>query len=104
MSVPGMKPHIYKGVYEGLGTLSKKYPLFLLGNCEKGGVVELHDAHWNDLQYPLYIGDGDTDSDSKVSSDVDEPFVFVTYGFGKTNKYTYTFDLFPQLVDFFLDI
>lgn len=128
--VPVMKPHIYEGVYEGLEKLSKKYPLFLLSNCEKGGLVNFMKhtgtAHLftdymehgenlkpksfnmkllkerNNLQFPLYIGD--TDSDSKASSEADVPFVFVTYGFGKTDKYTYTFDSFPQLVEFFLNI
>ena len=128
--VPGMKPHIYESVYEGLEKLSEKYPLFLLSNCEKGGLVNFMrhtgTAHLftdymehgenlkpksfnmkllkerNNLQNPLYIGD--TDSDSKASAEAGVPFVFVTYGFGKTDRYAYTFDSFPQLVDFFLEI
>lgn len=128
--VPDMKPRIYEGVQEGLEKLSEKYPLFLLSNCEKGGLVNFMrhtgTAHLfidymehgenlksksfnmkllkerNNLQNPLYIGD--TDSDSKASTEAGVPFVFVTYGFGKTDKYMYTFDSFPQLVDFFLNL
>ena len=55
-----------------------------------------------DNNYSMYIGD--SDSDSKASSDAGVPFVFVTYGFGKTDKYTYTFDSFLQLGKFFLNI
>lgn len=128
--VPGMKPRIYEGVQEGLEKLSEKYPLFLLSNCEKGGLVNFMThtgtAHlftgymehgenlkpkWfnlkllkgrHNLQSPLYIGD--TDSDSKASAEAGVPFVFVSYGFGKTDNYAYTFDSFPRLVDFFLNI
>ena len=128
--VPGMKPHIYESVYEGLEKLSEKYPLFLLSNCEKGGLVNFMrhtgTAHLftdymehgenlkpksfnmkllkerNNLQNPLFIGD--PDSDSNASAEAGVPFVFVTYGSGKTDRYAYTFDSFPQLVDFFLEV
>ena len=128
--VPNMKPHIYDGVYEGLEKLSEKYPLFLLSNCEEGGLVNFmkhtgtthlftdHMEHGqnlkpksfnmkllkerNNLQYPVYIGD--TDSDSKASSDANVPFIFVSYGFGQTGNYALKFDSFPQVVDYFLNL
>ena len=107
--LPIMKPKIYQGVYEGLEKLSEKYPLFLLSNCEEGGLVNFmkhtgtthlftdHMEHGqnlkpksfnmkllkerNNLQETVYIGD--TDSDSKAAADAGVPFVFMTYGFGK---------------------
>lgn len=128
--VSDMKPHIYEGVYAGLEKLSSRYPLFLLSNCEKGGLVNFMKhtgtAHLftdflehgenlkpksynmrllkerNQLQAPFYIGD--TDSDSKASAEAGLPFVFVTYGFGKTENFICSFDSFPQLVDYFLHI
>ena len=128
--VPHMKPHIYEGVYEGLEKLSEKYPLFLLSNCEEGGLVNFmkhtgtthlftdymeHGQNLkpksfnmkllkerNNLQHPVYIGD--TDSDSKASADAGIPFIFMSYGFGRTDNYAFKFDSFPQLVDYFLNI
>lgn len=128
--IPNMKPYIYEGVYEGLERLSEKYPLFLLSNCEEGGLVNFmkhtgtthlfidymeHGQNLkpksfnmtllkerNSLQHPVYIGD--TDSDSKASSDAGVPFVFVSYGFGQTINYALKFDSFPQVVDYLLNL
>ncbi len=128
--VPNMKPHIYEGVYEGLERLSKKYLLFLLSNCEEGGLVNFmkhtgtthlftdymeHGQNLkpksfnmkllkerNNLQNPVYIGD--TDSDSKASADAGVPFVFMTYGFGNTDNYALKFDTFSALVDYYMNL
>lgn len=128
--VPDMKPRIYEGVYEGLEKLSKKYPLFLLSNCEEGGLVNFMNytrtthlitdymehgqnlqpksvnmrllKERNNLSHPVYIGD--TDSDSKASADAGVPFVFMTYGFGNTENYALKFDSFPELTDYFLNL
>ncbi|MDO5665754.1 MAG: HAD family hydrolase [Bacteroidia bacterium] len=128
--VPDMQPRIYDGVVEGLKKLSKKYPLFLLSNCEEGGLVNFmnhtktthlitdymeHGQNMkpksfnmkllkerNNLKYPVYIGD--TDSDSKASFEAGLPFVFVSYGFGKTDNYAFKFDSFSQIVEYFLNL
>lgn len=128
--VPRMKPTIYEGVYEGLEKLSHKYPLFLLSNCEEGGLVNFmkhtNTTHLfndymehgqnlqpksfnmkllkerNGLQTPVYIGD--TDSDSKASAQAGVPFVFMAYGFGNTNNYALRFDTFPALVDYYMNL
>lgn len=127
--LPVMKPIIYDGVLEGLERLSRRYPLFLLSNCEKGGLVNfmnhtktrhlfmdymehgmnLQPKHHNlkllieknKLKAPVYVGD--TDSDSNQSAMANVPFVFVTYGFGTTKNYTKQFDSFTQLVNYYLN-
>ncbi|MDD2313498.1 MAG: HAD hydrolase-like protein [Proteiniphilum sp.] len=128
--VPEMKPVIFDGVLEGLERLSGRYKLFLLSNCEEGGLVNFmkhtqtshliadymehgmnlmpkHEnmkimIHNNGLQRPVYIGD--TDSDSKQSALAHVPFVFVTYGFGVTKDYVLKFDSFTELVNYYLNL
>ena len=128
--VPEMKADIYPGVQEGLARLKEKYPLFLLSNCEKDGLVNFmnysktHElivdymehgqnlmpkchniqllAQKHGLKSPMYVGD--TDSDSKEAQTAGVPFVFVTYGFGKTDNYQLKFDSFPELVDYFMNL
>lgn len=129
-TLPTMNPTIYDGVHEGLEQLSKKYKLFMLSNCEEGGLVNfmkhtgtghlfidymehgmnlmpkshnlqlLIDKH--QLQSPVYIGD--TDSDATQSALACVPFVFVSYGFGQTTNYALKFDSFPELAHHFLTI
>lgn len=128
--VPEMKPVIYDGVLEGLERLSGRYKLFLLSNCEEGGLVNFmkhtqtghlitdymehgmnllpkHEnlqimINNNGLQRPVYIGD--TDSDSKQSALAHVPFVFVTYGFGVTADYVLKFNNFTELVNYYLNL
>lgn len=128
--VPDMKPYVFEGVHEGLERLSGKYKLYLLSNCEEGGLVHFMNhtktghlfidymehgqnlqpksfnmkllAERNRLQYPVYIGD--TDSDGKASATAGVPFVYMTYGFGKTDVYALKFDSFPELTDYFLNL
>jgi len=125
-----MNPVIYEGVLTGLERLSEKYPLFLLSNCEEGGLLNfmrhtkttplfldymehgmnLQPKHHNlqlliekhGLKAPLYIGD--TDSDSKQSELAGVPFVFVSYGFGETDSYSLKFDSFTALTTYFLHL
>ena len=124
-----MNPVIYEGVHEGLKQLSEKYPLFLLSNCEEGGLVNfmhhtrttsffvdymehgmnLKPKHHNlqllmekhGLKAPVYIGD--TESDSAQSMMAGVPFVFVSYGFGATENYSLKFDSFNALTAYFLN-
>lgn len=128
--VPVMEPLVYDGVLEGLEQLSKEYKLFLLSNCEKDGLVNfmnhtntghlitdymehgmnLKPKHHNmqllvdkhDLKSPVYVGD--TDSDSVESSKAGVPFVYMTYGFGKTDNYSIKFDTFNELVEYYYNL
>ncbi len=128
--VPTMQPIIYPGVYEGLERLHTKYKLLLLSNCEEGGLVNFMNhtktTHLfvdymehgqnnmpksfnidllkkrNNLKNPLYIGD--TDGDRHESELAGVPFVFVTYGFGKTDKYDLKFDSFEELTNYFMNL
>jgi phosphoglycolate phosphatase len=51
------------------------------------------------LTNPIYVGD--TDSDEKQSELAKIPFVFVSYGFGNTDKYCLKFDTFTELTEYF---
>jgi len=125
-----MNPLIYEGVLTGLEQLSEKYHLFLLSNCEEGGLVNfmrhtkttslfidymehgmnMKSKHHNlrlliekhGLKSPVYIGD--TDSDSKQSELAEVPFVFMSYGFGETDNYSLMFDSFTALTTYFLNL
>lgn len=127
--LPMMSPIIYDGVVQGLEQLAQKYRLFLLSNCEEGGLVNfmrhtrtthlfldymehgmnLKPKHHNlrllmakhRLESPHYIGD--TDSDSNQSALAGVPFVMVTYGFGTTNRFHLQFDTFPLLVHHYMN-
>lgn len=124
-----MNPFIYEEVQTGLQQLSERYPLFLLSNCEEGGLVNFmrhtkttplfldymehgmnqQPKHHNlrllmekhRLKAPVYIGD--TDSDSYQSMLAGVPFIFVSYGFGVTDNYTLKFDSFTALKSYFLN-
>ena len=53
------------------------------------------------LNAPVYIGDTDSDSDQSMMAGV--PFVYVSYGFGVTDKYSLKFDSFTALTAYFLN-
>ena len=127
--VPEMQPHVFEGVYLGMELLASKYKLLLLSNCEKDGLVHfmkytrtqpfitdymefgqnfrqkdfnmtlLKDR--NALEFPVYIGD--TDSDAQSTKKAGFPFVWVTYGFGQTKDYALKFDSFGELADYFIN-
>lgn len=127
---PTMKPLIYEGVLDGLKILAKKYKLFLLSNCEKDGLVKfmnhtrtnhlitdyiehgmnLKPKHHNiqllinkhGLESPVYVGD--TDSDSFESEKAGIPFIYMTYGFGETDRYSLKFDTFSAFVEHFMKL
>ncbi|MCP9611481.1 HAD family hydrolase [Coprobacter tertius] len=127
---PHMGGILYPYVKEGIRKLSEKYPLMLLSNCEKGGLAifmnftgltsyftdnicygdtnlqksgNMHILQKrNNIEYPVYIGD--TDGDSQQSQIANIPFFFVRYGFGHTEKYTEAFDNFKELTEYFINI
>jgi len=50
----------------------------------------------------MYIGD--TDSDRKQCEMVHVPFVFVSWGFGNSDKYTIKFGKMKDLTDYFMNL
>lgn len=127
---PYIKPRIFEGVNEGLEVLSTKYRLFMLSNCEKGGLVNFMNhtktSHLfedymehgqnlkpkafnlqllkerNNLENPVYVGD--TDSDGKETRKAGILFAFVSYGFGSTDDYDFKFDTFGELTEYFMNL
>ena len=126
--VPTMQTNIYPYVIEGLEQLKTKYKLLLLSNCEEGGLFNFMNhtktTHLfldymehgqnnmpksfnlnllkkrNNLKNPVYIGD--TDGDRRESSLANVPFVFVTYGFGKTAHFNLQFNSFQELTEYYM--
>ena len=100
---------LYPGEEETLAALGKKYPLFVVSNCEKGyieayfqgiGMVKYFTdfesagntglpkseniklvARRNGLKRPVYVGD--TALDRKSAEEAGVPFVHAAYGFGE---------------------
>jgi len=121
---------LYDGVFEGIRQLATKYQLFILSNCGRGiirifidwadiddyitdeiayGVNNMPKAYnlkllsdTHQLKAPVYIGD--TSGDSEQSRLAGVPFVFVSYGFGKTDDYDLKFDDFHSLTAYFMDL
>ena len=121
---------LYEGVLDGLKLLSSKYQLFILSNCGKDiirlfinwadiddyitdeiayGVNNMPKHHnmkllrdTHQLKTPVYIGD--TSGDSEESRKAGIPFVFVSYGFGKTDYYDLKFDDFKSLTAHFMGL
>lgn len=128
--IPTMEPFIYPGVMEGLKQLHTKYKLLLLSNCEEGGLVNLMNhtktthlfldymehgqnnmpknhnlkllKERHNLESPVYIGD--TEGDSSESALAGVPFVFMTYGFGKTENYHLQFNTFEELTEYYMSL
>jgi phosphoglycolate phosphatase len=121
---------MYKGVTDGLKKLAAKYKLFVLSNCAVG-IIPLflnwagindditdtmaygtnhmpknHNMHVlmdkHQLQSPVYIGD--TNGDAEQTRLAGIPFVFVTYGFGKTDDFDIKFDDFESLTQYYLSL
>ena len=122
--------HLYDGVKEGLKQLAKDYKLFIVSNCDEGLIehfmewagiedsitneiahgINLMPKHHNiqlliekyDLKKPVYVGDTAGDSDQSKLAGV--PFVFVSYGFGKTENYSLKFDDFNAFTQYFVSL
>lgn len=121
---------LFDGMTNGIAQLASSYKLFVVSNCPAGIVdillkragIEQHitdvmeygmnqqPKHHNinilkdkyALESPVYVGD--TDGDREQSELAGIPFVFLTCGFGKTEKYAMAFDSFPELSDYFISL
>lgn len=128
--IPEMGGLLYDGVKDGLKLLAEKYQLFILSNCAAGVIRQFIDwagidehikdeiayginfmpkqhnikllVDKYDLKAPVYIGD--TEGDGYQSRLAGIPFVFVSYGFGKTDDYDVKFDDFNALTQYFLNL
>lgn len=111
------------GLKEVLAELKKDYRLYIVSNCQDGYVqvfLEAHDMHQyfdgficagdsgmskgqnnlllireQNLKKPIYVGDTRGDHDSAIEAGI--PFVFCTFGFGKTKDPDYTIDSLREL-------
>ncbi|HEY5038341.1 MAG TPA: HAD-IA family hydrolase, partial [bacterium] len=109
--------------------LARRYPLFIVSNCQAGYIETFIDwtgfnllfkdfECWgntgksktdnlrslvlrNGLQKPLMVGDAE--GDQKAAKDCGIPFAFVQYGFGKCQNPDYSYQSFNDLVSAFAD-
>ena len=120
---------LYPGVAGGLLQLSKKFPLFIVSNCQRGyietflkwsGYTEFFQDFecWgntglskaenlrmlmdrNGLGQPVYIGD--TVGDQRAADSCGVPFFFVKYGFGSCERAHFHASSFEELAQYFLE-
>lgn len=119
---------VYEGVAETIRSLSEKYPLFIVSNCQLGyvevtmkgigiepyikdhlcfgetqvskGETLLMLMERNGLKSPVYIGDTQGDADACEHAGI--PFIFAEYGFGDVPKAEVRISDFKNLKDMFL--
>ena len=116
---------LYEGMVETIKELSKKYPLFVVSNCQ-GGYIELMlektgmkpyfkdftcpaytdklkadnikiIAERNGIKNPLYVGD--TQMDANACKEANVPICYVTYGFGKVENPDYSIDKISEILE-----
>ncbi len=118
---------LYPGVMEGLPALAKKFPLFLVSNCQASYMDAFFECtgfrklfkDWecfgntrqpkgdniravvqrNKLKSTAYIGD--TAGDHLAAEKAGVPYFHMGYGFGSPHRDCLIFDSFPDLVVFF---
>lgn len=119
---------MYEGVTDSIRKLSKKYPLFIVSNCQCGyieamlkssGLASYVRDHLcfgqtqtpkgetirrlmeqNDLKDVVYVGDTQGDADACREAEV--PFVFAEYGFGDVPDAEIRIKNFPELCELYL--
>ncbi|MGV3509257.1 MAG: HAD family hydrolase [Sphingobacteriaceae bacterium] len=129
-SITEVGGHLYDGVKEGLAQLATRYKLFIVSNCPEGliqlfmnwagisnyiidevahGINSMPKHHniqllvdKHNLKNAIYVGD--TAGDSEQSELAKVPFVFVSYGFGSTDKYALKFDDFNAFTKHFMKL
>lgn len=117
--------NVYEGVIETFHTLSKKYPLFIVSNCQCGYIevflkstgldscVKDHLCYGetmaskgqtirmlmerNQLQEAVYVGD--TQGDYNACKEAGIPFIFAEYGFGDVPEADRRLQSIRQLTD-----
>lgn len=117
----------YKDVSKTIENLSKKVPVFIVSNCQKGYIELVEEKNHlknfikdsecfgnngnskaenialiikrNNLKNAVYVGDtqGDFESCQKIKI----PFIWASYGFGNPKSYDYKIETFSDLESFF---
>lgn len=128
--LPRLGGRLYEGVQEGIATLAQHYQLFMLSNCDElelpifvryAGIepyitdtLAYGNTHLRKadnmrllaekyhLQHPVYVGD--TDSDCSEAHRAGVPFVWMSYGFGTTDRAQLQFDNFSEMVNHFINL
>jgi phosphoglycolate phosphatase len=118
---------LYDKLEETLKTLSAKYKLYIVSNCQDGYIEAFYQYHKldpyildyenpgrtgltkgeniklvmerNNLKAPVYVGD--TEGDLKGAQFAGIPFVYASYGFGKVSHFDYKIDRIEELVELF---
>ncbi len=116
---------VYEGFEDMLKILSKKYPLFIVSNCQAGYIELMLEktgfgpyfkdllcpaysnllkagnisliAERNGLKNPIYVGDTQMDANACIEAKV--PIVFAAYGFGKVEKPDYVINTPMELTE-----
>lgn len=114
---------LFEGVEQTLQTLSEKYRLFIVSNCEDGYIEAFYAAHGlekyfedfenpgrtglskgkniqlvmerNNLKEAVYVGDTQGDLDAARYANI--PFIYASYGFGHPEEFDYQLNLFKNL-------
>jgi len=115
---------LYPKLEDTLSTLSEKYKLFIVSNCQDGYIQCFFKAHKldkyftdfecsgktglskgennkiiiqrNSLRNPIFVGDTNGDAESAIVAGI--PFVYAKYGFGNVEKYDYVIESFEALL------
>lgn len=117
---------LYPEIVETIKSLAKKYPIFIVSNCQ-GGYIELTMkklelestitdftcpaytdklkadnikiiAERNGLSNPIYVGD--TQMDANACKEAGVPIIFAEYGFGTCDKPDYTISKPSDLLNY----
>lgn len=117
----------YKDVSKTIEKLSKKIPVFIVSNCQKGYIEVVEEKNHlenfikdsecfgnngnskaenialiikrNNLKNTVYVGDTQGDADACKEANI--PFIWASYGFGNPKSYDYKIETFSDLVTFF---
>lgn len=120
---------LYPDLEKVLSDLSKRYPLFIVSNCQEGYIesfleVTGFQSYFKDhlcpgdtgkakasnikeiirrhqLKNPVYVGDTIGDYQATKDADPAIPFVFASYGFGTVEHPDYTITSLPELLKLF---
>lgn len=118
---------LFPKVLETLESLSNKYRLFVVSNCQTGYIESFFKGNGtgkyftdilsygetgltkgennkiiierNNLKNAVYIGDTQGDRQSAIDAEI--PFVYAEYGFGNVDEYDYRIEKFEDLLEIF---
>ena len=99
---------LYPQLAETLYTLSMKYPLYIVSNCQDGYIESFLTAHlmsdfFRDTECwgRRFVYVGDTAGDAKSAKDAGIDFIYAEYGFGDVSKdcYVAKIESFAELAE-----